>query len=54
MKKIPLSGGTEFDALGVKSRYHKWGIGVRRWIKNKYRRRFRREEKKLTKDLSND
>lgn len=49
MNKIPLSGGDEFDAFGRARKWYNWRKITVKWVKNKYRRRFRREEKKFIK-----
>lgn len=50
----PLSGGWEYDRLTRAKRYHKFGPGVGRYIKNGFWRRMRRLEKLRTKDELDD
>jgi hypothetical protein len=43
MKRIKMKGGDEYDALSRKSkRLFKWASGVRKKLKRKYNKRFRK------------
>ena len=43
MKRIKLKGGDEYDALSPKSKgFFNWRAGVRKKLKRKYNKRFRK------------
>lgn len=45
MKRIPLKGGAEYDALTKARKYHNWPKGWLRKIKRGYNKRLRKAAK---------
>ena len=46
MKRIPMSGGDEWDALSKRSRkFYNWSTGELKKIKRRYNKRFRKQAK---------
>jgi len=45
MKKIPLKGGDEYDALTKARKFYRFAPGIVKKIKRKYNKRFRKEGK---------
>ena len=50
MKRIPLSGGDEFDALTKSRQFYRFKKGVLKKIKRQYNKRFRQASKPLEKE----
>ena len=47
MKKIPMKGSDECDALGKVRKWFNWSRGSLKRIKRTYNKRFRKEGKKI-------
>lgn len=46
MKRIPMSGGDEWDALNKRARkFYNWSTGELKKIKRRYNKRFRKQVK---------
>lgn len=54
MKRIPLKSAFEFDGLTKWRKYYNYRSGELKFIKNKYRKRFRKQEKEMVKDELKD
>tara|TARA_B110000977_G_C10759048_1_gene369907 strand:- start:69 stop:227 length:159 start_codon:yes stop_codon:yes gene_type:complete len=51
VRKIPMKGGDEYDALTKARKYYSWSAGQIKKIKRSYNKRFRKRAAEQTKDI---